>query len=101
MIYVAEAHIPKLKNASAAPISVPGFHACASSSGTKISVFFAHWCSRIARSQLLITGVLCSKTVTGTVPWRFIAARSALSGFATIGETQAASSGASGSAFPM
>ena len=100
-MYVADAHIPKLKNAVIAPPNVRRCHWCASSSGTNISAFFAHWCSRIAFSQLRSAGPRSSNRATATVPVRFIPARSARSGFATIGDTQAASSSTSGRAFPM
>ncbi len=47
-MYVAEAQRLKLTNPSTASPSTFTRSVCASSIGTKISTFFAHWCSRIA-----------------------------------------------------
>ena len=101
MMYVAEAHSPKLTNATTAPVTVPRFHSCASRSGTKISTFFAHWCSRTAFNQLFTSGVRSSNLAAATVPLRFIPASSAPCGFAIMGASQLASSSTSGLALPM
>ena len=75
--------------------------AWANSRGTKMSVFFAHWCNRMALSQPFRVGVRSLNVCTGTIPARFKAPLSEAWGFATIGDSQTFSSSVSGLALPM
>src|ERR1035437_5358298 len=73
----------------------PAARTCASSTGRKISVFFAHWCSLMACSHAFHLAGESRKVRTGTIPAERIPARRPESGFATMGSTQWVSKGTS------
>ena len=64
-------------------------------------MFFAHWCSRIARSQAFSGAVRSRKLRAGTTPAARSPRLSAAVGLATIGSRHTFRMGRSGEALPM
>ena len=98
---MAEAAIEKQQKASSAVSSRPTGKPCASSSGTKMSRFLAHWCRRMALSKDFKGWLRSKNSCVGRMPRAQSRKRNLRLGLATMGSMAFDNSGRSGVSLPM